>query len=169
MFNAHEQGLISQIRSYWSDSLVTFEERTLSGLSLGVSSQQYLRDVGVPQLVDDQFFFCGEFAVLSARVVFAKAWDGPLLIPHQNSVVKALDPQLTRERFANSSLPGFFACLIAYLDYCSKAGDLEEDEEEIASLISNTQGRMKYADPSAWSSEENYWAAIVEQMEAGLL
>lgn len=89
-----------------------------------------------------------------------------ICLTHGNGQVIAIDTS-GRQRFVNTNIASFLRCLDTYRGYASNVQSMSEGRA--TALAEQTIVTLQEADPAAFSSSDNWWRAVAEQMEFGLL
>ena len=112
-------------------------------------------------------FYVNQFKGLP-YIIAAEVSDSKELVGFgADGKIYILEPENNIVRYAASALAVFARELKKYRDLPEE--NASEDGEEPHEIIENFVEEIKKLDEDAFSSEDNFWALIVEQMYDGLL
>jgi hypothetical protein len=181
-----KESMNEYVASIFSEhSLHRFDHEMLMEVPLMNVERQFLEDVGVPK--DELLGWSFDPVVYGLRPLshianerrmsgfeglhqLALAGGQDVLASvnlEQSHIVVSIDLHKEEcQRFINSSLVAFVACLAAYLKCCHECGCRENDN---ASVVASFVATIVSIDDKCLDDPENWWSLIVEQMETGLL
>lgn len=103
---------------------------------------------------------------LNKGIVLAYDSDVPIVCSEKGDGVFSLEGD--EDRFVNSTAEKFCLTIKRFKLYCEQVEDID-DEDEALQIVNSAINDMKNIDESSWSSANNYWPIIGEQMEEGNL
>lgn len=154
---------------FWGNALVPWPKDVVAEMGLDELDAMYLREVGLPVGIDWTLVVTPP-AHGSRPPMHAGDWilavDGPvpICIERDGRIVAAAP---SGKLHVNANVRAFGAFLLLYQEYRTRVLGLNETEPQ--QLISETEAKMRSADPAAMQDSEAYWPVIVEQMKNGLL
>jgi len=164
------------IIDFWGiNNLKRWSEASLRDVGIPDSAKSFLAEVGLPFREDWTIRFELEADYLPRlpdRPTYRRIgfdYIVPICLDEANSGrVIAAEQEIGRtERYVNSTVEHFGEFLTYYQQYRQTGPVLPENQ--IKTLIDETERQMQTADPSAFSDPNNYWATIIEQMKDGFL
>ena len=162
---------------FWGDDLVRAQPQALQGVSLPAQTKEFLLQVGLPRQADLLLSFQLDLDELpqvgAPSEVFRIGTDGGTSIcidVSQGSCIVSIDPdnQLPT-RFVNSGVSQLAECLMIYRNSIGGLSRKDLSDDEALNLISKLSKEIEAADPEALQGDDNWWSAIIEQTNAGLL
>lgn len=150
---------------------VTFPAHRFSGQPLSPESIRELTQIGLPRSVPDLFEVDMEEdpGVERLRDVTRLGTDqGSWLVLDAQERIRSIpfDESLP-ERHVNASVGAFAAFLDQALDLGRNLSQLSDDAA--AEAVAGARDRLAGIDPTAFASDDDWWAVVFEQLEAGLL
>lgn len=163
----------NDILAFWGPGrLARWSPEALAATRLSPQAQRYLAEVGFPREVD----WTMRFEAVEGHVDHLPGLPGYYVIGHDDIASLCIDARNGRvvsitpdgkERFVNSDVSQFGRFLVLYQQYRLAARHL--DDTAANRVIAETERAMRDCDQASFSDSECFWAAIVEQMKAGLL
>jgi SUKH-4 immunity protein len=150
---------------------VTIPADRMAGRSLSPETLRTLTQVGMPAHVPDLFVMArGELPSLGRLhdVVTLGRDEGSWIVLDADEIVRSIPfDNALPERHVNASVTAF----AAFLDDAAglRVSIAQLSNAEAAVEVSAARDRLARMDPSAFSSDETWWAVIFEQLESGLL
>jgi SUKH-4 immunity protein len=164
-----------EIIDFWGgENLIRWPESALRTIAIPEKSKIFLAQVGMPNQKGWTLHFesgAGELNLGYRRNCRRIGFDDvvPICLDEdgQGRVIAAEQAVGGKERYINSSVEAFGACLVQYQTYRNEVRTTSE--EQIPQLVDKTEKSMRSIDGSAFESIDNYWPVIIEQMRQGLL
>jgi hypothetical protein len=157
-----------EIVKFWGrENLARWLPSLLIDVAIPEQSKRFLSDVGLPVGVDWTLEIAPmPLERLEGKPHFRKLCSDyivPICLDELDAGSLVAVEQIVGggERFVNTDVEAFGQFLVLYQRY--RRADQPEE------LILATESAMKRTDPRAFSSVENYWPVIIEQMHHGLL
>jgi hypothetical protein len=162
----------AKITNFWGpDNLARWPAASLRDVAIPDSSKSFLVEVGMPVGADWtlRFDVQADQVARAPKGAHCIGFDDvvPICIDERGRVMAVEQKIGGGERYINSSVECFGECLVHYQRYRTSARAASEGQ--VQNLISMTEGRLRNADPTAFSDPDNWWPAIVEQINHGLL
>jgi hypothetical protein len=154
------------------DALYRWNAKALESAKILPASKEFLSQVGLPSKEDWTLSFGspdGELKrYLLKPALLIVGYDDmvPICIDESaDSRVVAAESKVNR--FINTTISQFGACLALYQTYRQEVRGMDDDEA--LALIEQIESKMRDVDAEAFLYEDYWWPVIVEQMKNGML
>ncbi len=166
---------LTALEAYWGGDLVKVPADLLRQAALPARETAFLTRIGLPSRDNPLFPIVKNVSNLAQwrragqdYLVIADQHDQKLCIRLGDGIVLAIDARNElADRFVNASPSGLSAFLMIYLEAQSGLGSASD--EQAAAIVAGIRKRFMQLDPEAMANEENWWPAILTQVEQGLM
>jgi hypothetical protein len=164
-----------EITEFWGrDNLKTWSEDSLREVAIPNLSKSFLAEVGLPFQEDWTFRFdedANTLPRLPSKTTYRRIgfdYDVPICLDEANlgRVIAVEEEVAGTDRYINASVERFGEFLTLYKHF-RRIGRLVP-ENQTKALIDEMELQMRTVDPSALDDANNYWAAIIEEMNLSL-